>query len=282
MNRGLQEKALSRLEENKRYSGGKEGRRYLLAGLVRCAVCRFAYTGHTTTSRGKKYHYYRCNDRKTEQLQKGPEHRGPCLSASWLEDLVWQDVKQFIENPGEVLERVKEQLKDESDITAELSTRHEDLVKRLTTKQAEKDRYVRLYAQGHLAESELETYLADLKNQTDNIKLLIESVDADLSHRREHTELARTTHAWLVTLRERIAEVEEDTAEAYKKRKQLVRLLVQGVALENDESRQTKVRITYRFDPPPAQRTNEDAGVDSIVSGIPNTTGFSDTHLHRL
>lgn len=174
---GLQEKALSRLEENKRYSGGKEGRKYLLAGLVKCTTCGFACVGHTTTSKGKKYHYYRCNDRKTEQLPKGPAHRGPCLSAPWLEDLVWQDVKQFLENPGEILEHARKQLK--GDATEEVAQRREDLAKRLTAKQSEKDRYVRLYAGGHLTDAELETYLADLKNQTDNLRLLIESVDAD-------------------------------------------------------------------------------------------------------
>ena len=50
----LQEKALSRLEENKRYCGGKKGRKYLLAGLVKCAACGFACVGHPATSRGKK------------------------------------------------------------------------------------------------------------------------------------------------------------------------------------------------------------------------------------
>jgi hypothetical protein len=34
----------------------------------------------------------------------------------------------------------------------------------LAAKQSEKDRYVRLYAQGHISEEELETYLLDLKH----------------------------------------------------------------------------------------------------------------------
>lgn len=281
MEPGLQEKALSRLEENKRYSGGKEGRKYLLAGLVKCVACGFACTGHTTASKGKKYHYYRCLNRKTEQLPKGPPHRGPCLSAPWLEDLVWQDVKQFLENPGEVLERVREQLKGD-DATEEIAQRREDLTKRLAAKQSEKDRYVRLYAQRHLAESELETYLADLKNQTDNLRLLIESLEADLSQRREHTELARTTHAWLITLRERIAEVEEDTPEAFKKRKQLVRLLVKGItAGEKREDGRIEIHITYRFDPPADAAEGRDEE-DGVVAGVPNSTGFFDTHLDRL
>jgi hypothetical protein len=91
--------------------------------------------------------------------------------------------------------------------------------------------------------------MAALKNQTDNLRLLIESVETDLSESRERAELADTTHAWLATLRNRLAEVEEATPEAFEKRQQLVRLLVQGITLEKDEGR-SKVHIIYRFDPP--------------------------------
>ena len=99
-------------------------------------------------------------------------------------------------------------------------------------------------------------YLADLKNQTDNLRLLLESVEADLSQRHERRELAETTHDWLVTLRQRLAEVEEDTEEAFRARRQLVRLLVAGISASNRrEDGSTEVRITYRFDPPDAAET---------------------------
>jgi hypothetical protein len=52
-----------------------------------------------------------------------------------------------------------------------------------------------------------------------------------------------------MTLRERVSEVEEDTPEAFHKRQQLVRLLVEGITL-NRESKDTTVVITYRFGPP--------------------------------
>ena len=41
----LREKALARLAENRRYSGGRKGRNYLLRGLVKCAHCGTACTG---------------------------------------------------------------------------------------------------------------------------------------------------------------------------------------------------------------------------------------------
>jgi len=46
----------------------------------------------------------------------------------------------FIVNPGEVLERVREQLGGEGD-AEELAARRDGLAKRLAAKQSEKDRY---------------------------------------------------------------------------------------------------------------------------------------------
>jgi hypothetical protein len=132
----------------------------------------------------------------------------------------------------------------------DLSARLEGLEKRLATKQGEKDRYVRLYAQGHISEDELETYLADLKNQVCNLRLLIEAAQADLAQRRERAQVAGTTVAWLNLLRVRAEEIEEDTPEAFIKRQQLVRLLVEGVTLGKGEDGETTVEVTYRFGPP--------------------------------
>jgi site-specific DNA recombinase len=267
---GLQERARAMLGQNKRYHNRKTDRNYLLAGLVKCAVCGYACTGHTATARGKKYHYYACIDGRTEKLRQGPPHRSPYLSAKWLEELVWSDVRRFLENPGEVLERVREQLRGEDD-TQTLAQRGEDLTRRLVSKTAEKDRYVRLYAQGHISEPELEVYLTDLKNQTNNIGLLIESVEANLSEKQQRKELAETTHAWLLTLRQRVAEVEEDTAEAFQVRKQLVRLLVAGIAAgKRDGDGSTEVRITYRFNPP-----DEKDEEDMFVGALQNPTSLS-------
>jgi hypothetical protein len=195
------------------------------------------------------------------------------MSAPWLENLVWRDVRTFLENPGETLERVRGQLADD-DETGELEVRRTDLTKRLAAKQAEKDRYVRLYALGHILEEELETYLIDLKNQIGNLRLLIESVDADLAQRQERKELAQTTHAWLLTLRERIAEVETDTEEAFTKRRQLVKLLVAQIDLGRDQDGRPQARITYRFGPPRPPTVTEDARAeeDAFAAGERNSS----------
>ena len=247
----IQERAKIALTENKRYPDRKNARKYLLRGLVKCAACGAACTGHPAGKNGKTYHYYTCRAGRPYTGRDGL-HKPPYLNAVWLEDLVWTDVRRFLKNPGEILEQVRKQLGSEDD-GGELEARREELAKRLASRQAEKDRYVRTYAQGHISEEELAVYLADLKNQTDNLRLLLASVETELSQKREQAELADTTEAWLYTLRERLAEVEEDTPDAFQARRRLVKLLVQSISADKrPEDGRTEIQITYRFGPPVA------------------------------
>ena len=135
------------------------------------------------------------------------------MRAKWLEGIVWDDVRRFLENPGEVLERAREQAA-ESPETGELSERREELARRLSQKHKERDRWLHLYAQGHISDEELETHLTELRAQLDNLKLLLEFVEGDLDAERERAVVAETAEAWLLALRERIDEIEEDTEEA--------------------------------------------------------------------
>ena len=70
-----------------------------------------------------------------------------------------------------------------------------------------------------------------------------------------------------MTLRQRVEEVEEDSAEAYATRRHLVKLLVERIVAGRDEYGNTSVRITYRFGPP--EPPDEE---DVFVSGVDNAS----------
>jgi len=127
---------------------------------------------------------------------------------------------------------------------------------------------VRAYAQGHISEEELDAYLDELKKQIDNLRVLLASVEADLSERQERKSLTDTTHAWLLALRWRLAEVEEDTPEGFEKRKQLVGLLVESISLgESQREGRAEVQITYRFGPPDSASESEGLFVPYFKNG---------------
>jgi site-specific DNA recombinase len=252
----LQQRALKVLTENKRFSGGRKHRSYLLAGLVACETCGCSCIGQTHVTRGKKCPYYRCSDDQASRSYRGPTHRAPHVNAEWLEGMVWADVRRFVENPGQVLDRVREQFSSD-DAHAQLEARHEDLSKRLAAKYTERDRWLHLFARGSITEGELDDYLADLRAQTDNLRLLLQSAENDLASKHEEAQIAASTEAWLAALRERVSEVEGDSPEAFEQRRQLVRLLVQSITVGRDEDGNTRVEVTYRFGPPAAQEPED-------------------------
>jgi site-specific DNA recombinase len=92
----LQEHAEAALEANKRRASPerKNARRYLLSGLVRCGICGFACSGHTTPGEGKNYSYYGCMSNRGECgiARRAHPRRVRNVSAPWLEALVWADV----------------------------------------------------------------------------------------------------------------------------------------------------------------------------------------------
>jgi hypothetical protein len=218
---------------------------------LRCEHCGTVYVGTSKTNAAKRrYSYYHCRGRLSAYQDKRKAEPGcPSVQARWLEGLVWADVRRYLHDPGEVLERVRGQ-RDGGRQSEDLEARRDSLAKRLAAKQAQKDRYVRLYARGEvLDEEELETYLADVANQVENLKLLISSTEADLARAEEDREVAASTEAWLLSLRENLREVEADTPEAFDKRRELVKLLVEGILVSRTEEGRPKVDITYRFGP---------------------------------
>jgi hypothetical protein len=176
-------------------------------------------------------------------------------------------VRWFLENPEEALEDARRQLLA-ADEDGELEGRLASLKKRLATKQAEKGRYIKLYAQGHLDDEELDAHLLDLRNQIENLNLLIASVESDLATQEQNRLAAQDAAAWLLTLRERVAELEAHTEEAHRKRRELVRLLVKQITIDTNEDGATEVRTTYRFGPPTAQQ------VDGFSHGVALSRGY--------
>jgi site-specific DNA recombinase len=215
-------------------------------------VCRVREPLYGALGRERRQ-YYACNDgRSGERPRRGPKGHARFLPAGWLEEIVWTDIRTFLENPGETLHRVRQELESAGN-TEELEARHADLTWRLGAKHKERERYIRLCARGSISEGELDGYLADLRIQADNLGLLLESVEADLARWHQEAQLAASTEAWLLSLRERIHEVEGDSEEAFRARRQIVRLLVEGIIIEDKRaSEEPRVRITYRFEEPDA------------------------------
>jgi hypothetical protein len=177
---------------------------------------------------------------------------------------------------------LREQLRSE-DSTADdaLEQRIEELEKRLVSKVSERERYARFFSKRLLDEGDEEAldHLLVLKNQVANLRLMLEAARAEQADSAAQRVIADTAKAYLMALRERTDEIEDDTPEAFIKRQQLVRLLVDGIALGKDEDGKTLVEVTYRFGPPKTAQPAlpEDYGeleqADDIFVGVEQNSG---------
>jgi signal recognition particle receptor subunit beta len=111
----------------------------------------------------------------------------------------------------------------------------------------EKNRLIKVYSQGVIDDEELEVQLVDLRTRIENLKMLIAAVDADLARETEAQQVAASTEAWLMTLRENLEEVEQDTEEGWRARREIVALLVDKITVGRNEEGRTTVSVTYRF-----------------------------------
>ncbi len=85
-----------------------------------------------------------------------------------------------------------------------------------------------------------------------------------MSQRRERVELADTTHAWLLSLRRRVAKIEKETPEGLQERKQLV----ESISVGRQDDGRAEVQITYRSGPPPGlSEAPEDSSVVHLKNG---------------
>jgi len=81
----FQEQAKATLAEGKRRNYQREGnRKYLLAGLVKCAICGYGCSGHATTSKGKRRSYYTCITNFRARVPQGGPRGAPTSGPSGL------------------------------------------------------------------------------------------------------------------------------------------------------------------------------------------------------
>ena len=72
---------------------------YLLRGLIRCALCRYTYTGHTYGPVGKEQRYYRCLGGGTANRRATARCEGARVNAAKLEAAVWTQVRPVRRSP---------------------------------------------------------------------------------------------------------------------------------------------------------------------------------------
>ena len=123
-------------ERTKRRSGPK--RDYPLRGRIRCGLCRSAMVGHTLSSKGRSYAYYRC--RHAYVRNTGHHCTARYVPAESLEGDVWAEVRDVLTAPEVVVRELQGVAADEP-----ASGEAERLESEIATLRAREERLIRLF-----------------------------------------------------------------------------------------------------------------------------------------
>jgi site-specific DNA recombinase len=90
-------------------------REWLLAGLLKCAICKnYSFVSQLGGTKNFKHRYYKCNSNGSYKAQKiGTACDTPSIRAEELERRVWDEIEKVIYDPQIVIKRLEERENEE-------------------------------------------------------------------------------------------------------------------------------------------------------------------------
>ena len=232
----LWEQAQVRMAANLKYATRNSKRIYLLTGLVRCGRCGMAYNGSFyKTADGSEVRYYRCSRKYPYESCLGAN-----IPAAFLEKLVWDDVRDFLERPDNVI-TVLEGLSDAGPDRTEERARAD---RRLRELEEQERRLAGLYVSGTLSQGALDAVASQIASDRRTMLRIRDEIDRERDD--NDAEKRRRLVVWeqLEQLRTVLDEpTPEQTQEA-------IRSLVSGVTVDLTEDGHKKVSVRYVFGEP--------------------------------
>jgi site-specific DNA recombinase len=261
---GLFQAVQERLAAHRRHPGRAAVEpRYLLAGLVVCPACGYAYRGR---AQGTPQHsYYRCSGSEASRMPGGVRIcSNPAIRVDRLDEAVWSDVRGLLLEPERLVQEFERRLSRANDpreaarssrgldkLIGQAKRRIARLVEMYADGYIENDRFQRDMdvSRGRLAELESEREgLKDEESQRAELRLVIDRIE----------EFAAQMRAGL------------DTSDA-RTRRRIICALVKEIQIHAEE-----IRIVYRVDPRPFAQTAPAAGNMPVCWGHSATPLGSD------
>jgi site-specific DNA recombinase len=167
--------AQAQLDENRtRKRASLRGPRWLLQGLTVCRCCGYAYYVKTSAlspsdrSKGTR-HYYRCVGADAHRFNGASKCGNPTVRGDLLEQMVWDQVRQLLEDPSRVAHEYRRRIGQASDKAGppEQMVRIE---RQLTALGRGIARLIDGYAGGFIDKAEFEPRIAGLKQRRSQLQ----------------------------------------------------------------------------------------------------------------
>ncbi|MFC1907445.1 recombinase family protein [Chloroflexota bacterium] len=99
-----------KIQSSKEKHGAIPHREYLLTGHIACAECGSPVVGSCLS---RKHRYYHCRSTRPTAVQ-GKTCNARYIRADYIEEVVWSNVREVLENPEVIVEEIKRQADEQS------------------------------------------------------------------------------------------------------------------------------------------------------------------------
>jgi site-specific DNA recombinase len=193
----------------------------------------------------REYVYYKCSGTSSGVTKLQDKCRSATVHVS-LEDVVWQDIKSFVESPGSVITAVEHEIRQRQASPISIEPQLETVQSALDKKQSERERLISLYRKGLIDELEVEKELKVLEQEVTILAHQREAIDKRLAQDDALAARGATALDLLEQLQDRVRDADPQT------KRELVEALVDGMQVDTVEEGGKlipRINITYCFEP---------------------------------
>lgn len=243
--------AQDRLERNKRFSPRRTIEPTLLQGMLVCGECGYAFYRTSTRTSKRKLYYYRCLGSDDYRYPNGRVCHNRPVRQDYLDEMVWREVIQLLEEPDLIRTEIQRRLKEIQDSNP-TRRRKEVLLKEIARIRKSIEKLLDAYQENLLDLEELRKRMPELRRREKTITSELQALDVAAADQQIFLRLADNIENFLRRLRE-AAETMDVLA-----RQKLLRLVVKEIQINLDT-----IKIKHSI---PAGGCNTPPGSGAIIT----------------
>jgi len=175
------------------------------------------------------------------------------LPAAWLDNLVWEDCRRWIRNPGDTIADAQRELRARMEQTTGLQSQRRALQQQLGEKDTERERILTLYRRNRITVAEAEGQLDAIARETADLRQMLEGIGSQTALAAAYEAHLTEAASLLLRLQGRLEEVDQMNDWATKR--EIVEHLVAHIGVRTDAGptrKRASLVIRYSFGEPHA------------------------------
>ena len=218
---------------------------HLLAGLLCCGCCGYAYVAASTTSKGRPHAYYRCTGTESHRFGGTRVCDNRAVRLDQVEAAVWHEVQAVLVDPARLQAEYWRRADAARDGAADETVA--SLTARLQTARRGRERLIDGYTEGMLTQEDVAPRLLRLDERIGALEEQRRVAQVATEQERDLRVLIATLDEFATTVRGHLDQADEAT------KRSLIRALVKRVEIQREE-----ICVVFRIapaaagpDPPP-------------------------------